>query len=78
MRKPRAWPVTRIRSDRLPQRHGVDRELAQALAGGGKDRVGHRGNDGRGPGLAHPSRRLGARNDVDLDGGRLVDAQLIW
>src|SRR5438067_370061 len=45
---------------------------SQALAGGRKDRVGDRGDDRRGPGLAHPSRRLAAVHDVNLDGRRLV------
>jgi hypothetical protein len=52
--------------------------LRKALAGCREDRVGDRGNDGRRSGFAHSARRLGALDDVDLDGGRLVDAQLIW
>src|SRR6266851_3631425 len=56
-----------FRSHRLLQRGGVDRQLSQALAGRRKDRVGDGGSDGRGPGLAHPARRLGTLDDVDLD-----------
>ena len=67
-----------LRSGRLLQCGGVERQLAQALAGCREDRVGDRGNDDRRSGFAHPARRLGALDDVDLDGGRLVDAQLIW
>ena len=62
-------------SHRLPRRGGVDRQLAQALAGCRKDCVGHSGDDGRGPGLAHSARRLGTLDNVDLDGRRLVYAQ---
>ena len=54
-------------SHRLPQRGGVDRQLSQALAGCRKDCVGHSGDDGRGPGLAHSARRLGTLDNVDLD-----------
>src|SRR5262245_43534243 len=64
-----------LRSGRLLQHGGVERQLAQALAGCREDRVGNRGNDSRGSGFAHPARRLGALEDVNLDGGRLVHAQ---
>jgi hypothetical protein len=40
-------------SRRLLQRAGVDRQFSQALAGCGKDRVGHGRNDRRGPGAGH-------------------------
>ena len=63
-----------FRLHRLLQRVGVDRQLAQALAGCRKDRVGDGGGNGRGPGLAHPARRLEALDDVDLDGRRLIHA----
>src|SRR5262245_16596749 len=59
----------------LLQRAGVDRHLAQALAGCGKDRVGNRWDDGRSPSLAHSARRLGALHDVDVDRRGLVHAQ---
>src|SRR6266567_9615201 len=64
-----------FRSHRLLQRSGVDRQLSQALAGCGKDRVGHGGTDGRSPGLAHSARRLEILDDVDLEGRRLIHAQ---
>jgi hypothetical protein len=32
--------------------HSIDRQLSQALAGGGEDRVGYGGDDGGGSGLA--------------------------
>src|SRR5258706_11685119 len=51
------------------------RKLANAFAGRGKDRVGQRRSGRRGSGLAHPSRRLAARHDVDLDRWRLVHPQ---
>ena len=64
-----------FRSHRLLQDGGVDRQLSQALAGCGKYCVGDCGSDGRSPGLAHSARRLGALDDVNLDGGRLIHAQ---
>src|ERR1700704_1861810 len=68
-------PRRRSVSHRLLQRGDVDRQLSQALAGCRKDRVGHCGNDGRSPGLAHSARRLEAPDDVDLDGRSLIHAQ---
>ncbi len=62
-------------SHRLLQHAAVDGHLSQALAGCGKDRVGHCGNDDRSPGFAHSTRRLGTLDNVDLDGRRLVHAQ---
>jgi hypothetical protein len=59
----------------LLQRHAVDRQFSQAPAGGGEDRVDDRGHNGRGAGFAHPARRCRTRDDVDLNGRRLVDAQ---
>src|SRR5712691_6248613 len=53
----------------------IDRQLSQTLAGCRKDRVGHCGNDGRGPGLSHPARWLETLDDVDLDRRRLIHAQ---
>src|SRR6516162_11909082 len=53
----------------------VDRQLAQALAGRRKDRVGDCGNDGRSPGFAHSAGRLGIIDNVNLDDRRLVYAQ---
>src|SRR6266851_10386623 len=55
----------------------IDRQLSQTLAGCRKDRVGDGGNDGRGPGLAHPARRLEILDDVDLDRRRLIHAQYL-
>src|SRR5271165_6998302 len=63
------------RSRRLFQGVGVDRHLSQALARRCKDRVGDRGDDRRGPSFAHPARRLGTLDDMDLDRRRLADAQ---
>jgi hypothetical protein len=64
-----------FRSHRLLQRRGVDRQLPHALASRRKDRVGDRGDDRRGSGFAHPARRLGTLDDVDLDRRRFVYAQ---
>src|SRR4051812_8358564 len=52
-----------------------DRHLAQSLAGSREDRVSYSGNDGRGAGLAHSARRLGTRDDVNLERRSLVDSQ---
>src|SRR3984893_19003219 len=67
--------ATVSRSHRLLQRGVVDGQLSQALSGCSKDCVGHGGNDGRSPALAHPARRLRALYDMDFDGRRLIDAQ---
>ena len=64
-----------LRSKRLLQRCSVHRQLAHAFAGRRKDRVGDCGSDGRSPGFAHPARRLGTPDNVDLDDRRLVDAE---
>src|SRR5215467_7319755 len=71
------WPFSiRFRGlSRLLQGAAVDRHLAQALAGRGEDRIGNGGNDGCGPGFAHSTRRLGALDDMDVDGGCLIDAE---
>jgi hypothetical protein len=53
----------------------VDRQLSEALAGGGEDRIGEGGGDQRSTGLAHSARQLRTLDDVDLDGRRLIDAQ---
>src|SRR2546428_2647529 len=50
-------------------------KLANAFARRRKDRIGHCGSDRRGSGLAHPSRRLDAVHDVNLDCRRLVHPQ---
>src|SRR5262249_56332733 len=59
----------------LLQEGAGDWDLAQALAGCGKDRVGDGGHDRRGPGFAHAARRLDVLNDVDVDRRGLVHAQ---
>src|SRR5262245_10733217 len=51
------------------------RQLADALARSREDRVGHRGRDRRGAGLADSAGRLLARHDMHLDLGHLVHAQ---
>src|SRR5580704_2905452 len=53
----------------------VDWQFAEALAGSRKYCVDHGGHDGRSPRLAHPARRLGTLDNVNLDGRRLVHAQ---
>src|SRR5579862_6180975 len=50
------------------------RELAQALAGGSENRVGHRRSNGRDGGLAKPSRWIIRVHDVSFDLRRIVDA----
>src|SRR5262245_56408728 len=67
----RVWPVGLPRLE-LP---GVDWQLAQAFASGGKDSVGYSGRKTRGAGLAQTAGWLGALDDVDLDRRRLVHAQ---
>src|SRR5258705_12358106 len=67
--------ATVSRSHRQLQDGGIDRQLSQALASCGKDRVCDCGNDGRRPSLAHSARRLRTLDDVNLDGRRLVHAQ---
>src|SRR5262245_15993408 len=59
----------------LLQRGGVDRHLPQPFAGSGEDRISDCRNDGGSPALAHTTRRLSALNDMNLDRGRLIDAQ---
>jgi hypothetical protein len=63
-----------IDSHRLFQHAGVDRHLAQALTGCGKDRISDGGNDRRCPALTQATRRLRAFNDVDLNSRRLIHA----
>jgi hypothetical protein len=53
----------------------INGQLAQALAGGGEDRVRDCRNNGGSPRLAHPARELRVFDDVDLNGRRLVHAQ---
>src|SRR5205085_3725095 len=57
------------------QVRGIDRQLADALAGGGEDGTGDRGREGRQARLADTARRFRALHDVHLDLRHLIDAQ---
>src|SRR5262249_2200174 len=50
-------------------------QLADPLAGGREDRVGHRGPRDRRTRLTDAAGLLGAADEMDLDLGRLVDPQ---
>src|SRR5713226_2402293 len=53
----------------------ANRQLADALTGGGEDGIGHRGRGTGNARLADPARLLCAGHDMHLDLRRLVDAQ---
>src|SRR5262245_53225855 len=53
----------------------LDGQSPHALAFGGRDRIRHSRDDRWDARLADSSRWIGARNDVDLDPGRVVDSQ---
>jgi hypothetical protein len=53
--------------------HPSHRQPSQAFAGGGEDRVGHRGGRRRQARLADAGRTLGAGHEMDLDDRHLVD-----
>src|SRR3974390_1756656 len=65
-------PCSTSRNSGRPQLGGIDWQLPHSLAGCSKDSIGDRGNDRRSPGLAHPARRLGTLDDMDLDRWRLI------
>src|SRR6267142_2125923 len=52
-----------------------DGQLADTLAGSGKDRIRQRRHDTRGAGLADPARRFIALHELHFDARRFVDAQ---
>src|SRR5215472_6776110 len=70
----RGYP-TIVRLCRLLQSNAIDRHLAQTLASGGKDRVGHCRDDERSSALAHSAWGGGTLNDVDFDSRGFVHPQ---
>src|ERR1700757_3090885 len=62
-----------VSSSRRPEQLILERQLANAFAGRGKDRVGDRGPGDGGAWFADSARRGSAANEVHLDRGRFVD-----
>src|ERR1700752_3718066 len=63
-----------VSSSRRPEQSILERQLANAFAGRGKDRVGDRGSGDGGAWFADSARRGSAANEVHLDRGGFVDA----
>src|SRR5580704_14940875 len=62
-------------SSRMPKLCWINRQLAQAFARGGEDRIRDRGSDGGRSRFAHPTGGFGILDDVHLDGRRLIHAK---